>query len=327
MDYKGYTIKQWGNNQNITVESSDGTSAILTPQESQQILSQMGVSMNSLPRNTSNTSLQPRSFGDFQRVAQENTKYNADRQRIDQESARNNQIADQLRASGLSNIEQKDIARVASGTPISQVVQEKNATTKSYTGGNVAGTNLGANFYSNNATAIPQTNTPSTTSPQTSTTEKPPKYAPFAISSNLQYGSRGQEVEDLQRYLQGLQLYDGKIDGIYGNQTLTAVKTFQQQKGLTADGVVGKNTVGAINNTQTNTQTNGGAGSSIESMMAGKYLVDFIDRQTGKPIGQGQGEFQYGSPGEGKMIDVGVNTEDPQITEWKNALTEQYKAL
>lgn len=81
----------------------------------------------------------------------------------------------------------------------------------------------------------------------TSTTEKPPKYAPFAISSNLQYGSRGDDVKELQTYLKGLQLYDGKVDGIFGNITMGAVKTLQGMLGVTADGVVGKNTVAGIN--------------------------------------------------------------------------------
>ena len=83
------------------------------------------------------------------------------------------------------------------------------------------------------ATTIQPTPTPLPTqsvSQQTSTQEKPPKYAPFTITSNLKYGSRGQEVEDLQTYLQKLQLYDGKIDGIFGNVTLNALAIDSESK-------------------------------------------------------------------------------------------------
>ena len=32
------------------------------------------------------------------------------------------------------------------------------------------------------------------------------------------------------------------VDGIYGNDTYNAVKSYQSKKGLTADGIAGKNT-------------------------------------------------------------------------------------
>ena len=57
------------------------------------------------------------------------------------------------------------------------------------------------------------------------------------FSSVLKYGSIEPEVRTLQRFL-GV-----KVDGIFGNQTLAAVKKFQADNHLTADGVVGKNTI------------------------------------------------------------------------------------
>ncbi len=81
------------------------------------------------------------------------------------------------------------------------------------------------------------------------------KYAPFTLSgANLKYGSQGQNVADLQNYLKSIQLYDGKIDGIFGNNTLAGVKALQQQLGVTADGVVGPKTTAALQAFQGGTQ-------------------------------------------------------------------------
>ncbi|TCS79197.1 putative peptidoglycan binding protein [Tepidibacillus fermentans] len=65
----------------------------------------------------------------------------------------------------------------------------------------------------------------------------------------LREGSRGQAVKDLQAKLQRLGYNIGAIDGIYGKQTVEAVKSFQKAQGLTVDGVAGKNTYHAIEQT------------------------------------------------------------------------------
>ena len=57
----------------------------------------------------------------------------------------------------------------------------------------------------------------------------------------LKRGSRGEDVRVLQR---ALHLAD---DGIFGKITEDAVKTFQREHGLTADGIVGAKTWAAIN--------------------------------------------------------------------------------
>ncbi len=56
----------------------------------------------------------------------------------------------------------------------------------------------------------------------------------------LKLGSRGSEVRELQRLL-GL-----TPDGIFGNQTLSAVKAFQKTHNLTVDGLVGNKTLEAL---------------------------------------------------------------------------------
>lgn len=62
----------------------------------------------------------------------------------------------------------------------------------------------------------------------------------------LTKGAAGSKVKTLQVRLE-MQGYDpGPIDGIFGARTATAVKSFQQYKGLTADGVVDEITWKAI---------------------------------------------------------------------------------
>jgi murein L,D-transpeptidase YcbB/YkuD len=57
----------------------------------------------------------------------------------------------------------------------------------------------------------------------------------------LNPGSRGQLVRDLQTALGNL-----RVDGIYGQETVSRVRSFQQSKGLLVDGVVGPETRAAL---------------------------------------------------------------------------------
>lgn len=66
--------------------------------------------------------------------------------------------------------------------------------------------------------------------------------------STLRIGSRGAEVEDLQR-LVNLGRPSGDripVDGDYGQRTADAVAAFQRAHGLTADGVAGPKTMAAL---------------------------------------------------------------------------------
>ena len=69
----------------------------------------------------------------------------------------------------------------------------------------------------------------------------------------LRKGSRGDDVVELQQFLidQGYNLNQWGADGIFGNETLAAVRSFQADQGLTIDGVVGPNTFGAIDEVRT----------------------------------------------------------------------------
>ena len=80
----------------------------------------------------------------------------------------------------------------------------------------------------------------------------------FALSK---YGSRGSEVTTIQTKLKRWGYYNGNIDGIYGSQTLAAVKYFQRKNGLTEDGIAGPKTLAAmgIYNSSTTGSSSSGA--------------------------------------------------------------------
>ena len=66
------------------------------------------------------------------------------------------------------------------------------------------------------------------------------------VEALSKYGSRGSEVTQIQTKLKRWGYYKGNIDGIYGSQTVEAVKYFQRKNGLAVDGIAGKNTLAAM---------------------------------------------------------------------------------
>jgi hypothetical protein len=102
-------------------------------------------------------------------------------------------------------------------------------------------------FSSSPKTSVPPVTTPliaTTSTAQTTTTT--PAQAVSAPTSNLKPGDTGAQVKVLQRALAHLGFSAGKIDGQYGTATEAAVTQFQTTKGLTADGIVGPETLTAL---------------------------------------------------------------------------------
>lgn len=60
---------------------------------------------------------------------------------------------------------------------------------------------------------------------------------------NMRYGDSGADVAEVQKMLKKLGYYHGKKDGNFGRYTEQAVKRFQADKGLQADGIVGPRTI------------------------------------------------------------------------------------
>ena len=70
-------------------------------------------------------------------------------------------------------------------------------------------------------------------------------YSDDAKKYTLLEGTRGEDVDSLQRQLVDLG-YMGKTTGYYGDETVKAVKDFQERNGLSADGKTGEHTLDLI---------------------------------------------------------------------------------
>lgn len=91
------------------------------------------------------------------------------------------------------------------------------------------------------------------------------------VQALSKYGSRGSEVTQIQTKLKRWGYYNGNIDGIYGSQTLEAVKYFQRKNGLVVDGIAGKNTLEAMG--IFNSSGNSGSSSSSSDLNLLSKLV------------------------------------------------------
>lgn len=67
-----------------------------------------------------------------------------------------------------------------------------------------------------------------------------------AANALSKIGSRGEEVTQIQTKLKSLGYYTGNVDGVFGAATQNAVRNFQRDYGLTADGIAGTNTLRAL---------------------------------------------------------------------------------
>ena len=89
------------------------------------------------------------------------------------------------------------------------------------------------------------------------------------------YGSRGEEVRTIQTKLKRWGYYKGNVDGIYGSQTLEAVKYFQRKNGLKVDGIAGTNTLRAmgIYNSSGNSSSNSSSSTNSSDLNLLSRLV------------------------------------------------------
>ena len=87
-----------------------------------------------------------------------------------------------------------------------------------------------------------------------------------AVFSNL--GSRGEEVRQIQTKLKELGYLQGNVDGIYGTQTVNAVKYFQRKNGLTVDGIAGPATLKAMGINSSSSSSSSSSNSSDINLLS-----------------------------------------------------------
>lgn len=104
-----------------------------------------------------------------------------------------------------------------------------------------------AGVFSGSKAAAPPVSTPTVPPPATTaattTVATPTVQAP---TQTLSPGDTGSQVKDLQRALTALGYSPGTPDGNYGPATQIAVEKFQVAKRLAEDGVVGQQTLAAL---------------------------------------------------------------------------------
>lgn len=66
------------------------------------------------------------------------------------------------------------------------------------------------------------------------------------LALSYRTGSSGSVVIEIQKKLSQKGYYSADVDGIYGSRTTAAVKRFQSDNGLTADGICGDQTLAAL---------------------------------------------------------------------------------
>ena len=118
----------------------------------------------------------------------------------------------------------------------------------------------------------------------------------FAKSNEVEalskYGSRGDEVRQIQEKLKRWGYYKGNVDGIYGSQTMEAVKAFQRKNGLTVDGIAGTKTLAAMGITSS---SNSSSSSSNNNSSDVTLLAKLI-------YGEARGESYTGQVAVGAVV-------------------------
>ena len=86
------------------------------------------------------------------------------------------------------------------------------------------------------------------------------------------YGSRGEEVKQIQTKLKNWGYYNGSVDGVYGSGTLSAVKSFQRKNGLTADGIAGTKTLQAMGIFSSSSSSSSSSNSSSNLNLISRFV-------------------------------------------------------
>ena len=100
----------------------------------------------------------------------------------------------------------------------------------------------------------------------------PEKEFSSSVQTLSKYGSRGNEVRQIQTKLKELGYYKGSVDGIFGKQTRSAVIAFQKNCGLAADGIAGPKTLLYLGITSSSSSSGYGGYSSADVELLARVI-------------------------------------------------------
>lgn len=95
---------------------------------------------------------------------------------------------------------------------------------------------------------------------------------PAEETAVLKLGSSGSQVRTLQTKLNRWGYDCGTVDGIFGSKTQTAVKQFQKNNGLVADGIVGAKTAQALGMTLSSSSSSNSSYNSSDIYLLAKCI-------------------------------------------------------
>lgn len=119
-----------------------------------------------------------------------------------------------------------------------------------------------------------------------------PQGATQVSAATLRKGSTGSAVRTMQQKLKNWGYYKGSVDGIFGSQTLEAVKYFQRKNGLSVDGIVGAKTLAAL----------GMSSGSSDSGVTGSYSSSDVALLARLIYGEARGESYVGQVAVGAVV-------------------------
>lgn len=112
-----------------------------------------------------------------------------------------------------------------------------------------------------------------------------------AYAAALRQGSSGATVKKVQQKLKNWGYYSGSVDGIYGKNTVAAVKLFQKKNGLTVDGIAGTKTLAAMGITSSGSQSQSGSYSDSDVALLARLIY-----------GEARGESYIGQVAVGAVV-------------------------
>ncbi|MDE6104384.1 MAG: spore cortex-lytic enzyme [Clostridia bacterium] len=126
--------------------------------------------------------------------------------------------------------------------------------------------------------------------------------APFVQTAVLKQGATGGEVKEVQRRLKQWGYYSGAVDGVYGPQTVAAVKAFQKKNGLKADGIAGKSTYEALGMNESAKALQGGNSGNTQNTANSNYTSSDLYLLAKCIYAEARGESYTGQVAVGAVI-------------------------